>query len=217
MDTPPEPDKKYLLNFLPGALTDVFGNINDSLVRSFKTSAIEDFGKLLLDLELPEESGSYILQLLDRSGLVLREQFVQASGMQVFDFLVPGNYGIRLIEDRNQNMKWDTGHYLRGLQPERVAARKNKGTRHPFPRMAPDPFLKMPFRSKTLNLRRLITGSVIPEFARIGLAEFVEDRFDLIIIQLVLLEKFLREPFEKIFFPEQKSLDFGHAVLKDLV
>ncbi len=120
MDTPPEPDKKYLLKVLPGALTDVFGNMNDSLVRSFKTSSTEDFGKLLLDLDLPDGSGNYILQLLDRGGLVLREQFVKVSGMQVFDFLIPGNYGIRLIEDRNQNRRWDTGQYLRGLQPEKV-------------------------------------------------------------------------------------------------
>jgi hypothetical protein len=32
----------------------------------------------------------------------------------------PGDYFLRLIYDRNENRKWDSGSYLKGEQPEEV-------------------------------------------------------------------------------------------------
>ncbi|MDA9360724.1 hypothetical protein N9R15_02965, partial [Flavobacteriaceae bacterium] len=37
-----------------------------------------------------------------------------------FDYLLPGTYGVRLIKDRNNNQQWDTGNYLKKIQPEEV-------------------------------------------------------------------------------------------------
>ena len=35
-------------------------------------------------------------------------------------YLLPGNYIIKAIIDRNNNKKWDTGHYMLGIHPEEV-------------------------------------------------------------------------------------------------
>ena len=32
----------------------------------------------------------------------------------------PGDYGVRLVKDINENNKWDTGNYLKKIQPEEV-------------------------------------------------------------------------------------------------
>jgi uncharacterized protein (DUF2141 family) len=37
-----------------------------------------------------------------------------------FNYLLPGNYRLKVIFDRNNNKNWDTGHYILGIQPEPV-------------------------------------------------------------------------------------------------
>ena len=36
------------------------------------------------------------------------------------EYLPPGEYQIRIIKDANGNGKWDTGNYLKKIQPEEV-------------------------------------------------------------------------------------------------
>ena len=43
-----------------------------------------------------------------------------------FPLFRPGEFGIRILYDRNRNGRWDTGDYWRRLQPERVVLRKQK-------------------------------------------------------------------------------------------
>ena len=37
-----------------------------------------------------------------------------------FELLKSGKYIVRLIEDVNENREWDTGNYLKKIQPEKV-------------------------------------------------------------------------------------------------
>ena len=36
------------------------------------------------------------------------------------EYLPPGEYQIRIIKDSNGNGRWDTGNYLKKIQPEEV-------------------------------------------------------------------------------------------------
>jgi len=38
----------------------------------------------------------------------------------VFENIKPGDYNLRLIHDKNNNGKWDTGDYLNKNKPEEV-------------------------------------------------------------------------------------------------
>ena len=52
---------------------------------------------------------------------MLYEQYVEQSCPSYsFPFLKAGNYRLRVIEDHNGNKKWDTGNFLRHLQPEPI-------------------------------------------------------------------------------------------------
>lgn len=114
-----QPSRNYSLQLLPGAVTDFFGDTNDSITYRLSTKGLADYGNLRMYLQgLQEEN--IILQLTDEKGVTKRE--IIAAEPQAFEFnaLEPGRYRIRIIYDRNANGKWDTGDYLDKVQPEQV-------------------------------------------------------------------------------------------------
>ena len=110
----------FLLEILPGAFTDIYGVTNDTIKAAFSTSKPEDYGMVILNLEIGEGNGPFILQLIDKDSKTLEETIIEGSGVYVFRNLLPANYGFRIIHDLNQNGYWDTGNYLQKIQPEPV-------------------------------------------------------------------------------------------------
>jgi uncharacterized protein (DUF2141 family) len=129
MDFMPEQDSTYVLLIPSGSMTDIFGVTNDSLEFKFKVNNSGSYGTLILGLTLPDENivlsdeidKQYILQLLNE-GLtrVIDEKIITGGGTYQFNHLPAGTFRFRLVEDKNMNNKWDTGHYLPGIQPEPV-------------------------------------------------------------------------------------------------
>ncbi|MDX1315091.1 MAG: hypothetical protein R3356_06285, partial [Eudoraea sp.] len=103
----------------PGAITDFFGNTNDTLNLRLNTGSYADYGNLRLQIA-GDITYPLIVQLTDDKGETKRE--IYATEPRVFEFstIDPGTYLIRLILDANGNEKWDTGNYLKKTQPERV-------------------------------------------------------------------------------------------------
>ena len=91
---------------------------NDTIIHSFKTFNQRDFGNLLINLNIDENPGSYIIQVLTEKGKVVEEKFTNESGQIKFAFIVPAKYTIKAILDSNLNKRWDTGDYLNKIQPE---------------------------------------------------------------------------------------------------
>lgn len=118
-----EPDSSYYLFVSPGAITDIFGNRNDTLTYKFKVNNIDDYGTLMLVLNLPADSveTQYVLQLLDESlEKVIQEKIITQSDSYVFNHLPASKFRMRLILDENKNGIWDTGKFLKRRQPEKV-------------------------------------------------------------------------------------------------
>ncbi len=120
LKTPLKAGKKYQLDIFPGAIKDVFGNTNDSIVSNFSVSRPSDYSSLTVNLQVPEAEGLYVLQLLDGKDRVLSEKTTVRSSSITFSHLVAGTYSLRLIENLNGNQKWDTGSYFLKIQPEPV-------------------------------------------------------------------------------------------------
>jgi hypothetical protein len=95
------------------------GKKNDTILISFKVPTLEDYGKLIVELQL-DSAEKLIVQLINPKELVLEEKVVINSGKVIFSNLTPGKYKIKAIQDRNGNGRWDTGNYLQKIQPERV-------------------------------------------------------------------------------------------------
>ena len=115
-----EPEQKYDLTLLPGAVTDFFDTENDTLNYSLSTKSFSDFGNVNLKLE-GAVAYPLIVQLTDDKGEVKREIYTTEEQILEFKNINPATYLIRVIFDENSNGKWDTGAYLTKLQPERVS------------------------------------------------------------------------------------------------
>ena len=108
---------KYRIVLYPGAMTNIYGVTNDTTDLTFQIRPLAEYGKINLSLE--NVSDTLIIQLFKKD-LITSSLEVPTSGTYVFDFINPGTYHIKIVHDRNRNGKWDTGNYLKGLQPEKV-------------------------------------------------------------------------------------------------
>ena len=72
-------------------------------------------------MNMEKRPGQYIVQLLnEKESMVYEEQIITGSGKISFNFMPPGKYKLKAINDRNKNKHWDTGNYKLNLQPEEV-------------------------------------------------------------------------------------------------
>jgi uncharacterized protein (DUF2141 family) len=111
---------RYNLELFPGAITDFFGETNDTLSYSLATKSLEDYGALTVNVQGKVEY-PIILQLTTETGERKLERFAQEPQSFNIRYIEPGNYLIRVIQDSNGNRKWDTGNYLKRTQPEKVS------------------------------------------------------------------------------------------------
>ncbi|MGB5361369.1 MAG: Ig-like domain-containing protein [Eudoraea sp.] len=119
MEFEKETDETYYLNLLPDFITDFFGETNDTINYRLSTGGYADFGNLRLNLA-GEISYPVIVQLTDVKEKLYREVYLSETTAIDFNTLDPGNYLIRIIFDSNANGIWDTGNYLKKIQPEKV-------------------------------------------------------------------------------------------------
>ncbi|HET6992780.1 MAG TPA: hypothetical protein VFJ43_15710, partial [Bacteroidia bacterium] len=112
-------DSSYFIFVKPGAVTDWFGQKNDTLKASFKIQKASHYGTLNIKLTgIP--SGNYVLQLVSDKDVLIRQTKIADVSSAKFDLLPPGQYRLKLIADVNKNGKWDTGNYLQHKQPEKI-------------------------------------------------------------------------------------------------
>lgn len=111
-------DNSYRMEILPGAFTDFFDEVNDTLTYSLRTKKESDYG--FARFTLVNAKYPLIIQLTDNNGEVKFEKY--STEPEIVDFLnlSPGKYFVKVIHDANGNKKYDPGNYLKKIQPERV-------------------------------------------------------------------------------------------------
>lgn len=112
-------DSKYNLQLLPGLLTDVYGFENDSIQANLSTNNPENYGGIKLNITSSKNT-ALIVELLDLKGIVVRTIKMDKPSVANFQLLKPASYNIRVVIDDNGNGKWDTGDFLKKIQPERI-------------------------------------------------------------------------------------------------
>ncbi len=116
MDFVRKPNSKFSIVALPGAFEDYLGFTNDTTVFSFSFHPESDYGSLVVNYLNAGENN--MMQLVADNDVVIRECKVSGAGSASFINIYPGSYRVKMIVDGNHNGKWDTGVYLRKLQPE---------------------------------------------------------------------------------------------------
>ncbi len=115
-----EENQSYHVSILPGALEDMYSQLNDSLSVDYKTKSLEDYGDISIELD-NKTNNSVLVELLNLKNEVIRTKYCTASKTINYNTLEPGKYKIRLITDINGNKRWDAGNFLLRQQPEPVA------------------------------------------------------------------------------------------------
>lgn len=114
------PSDNYRVFILPEAIKDIRGVSNDTLQYNVVSQTLEDYGNVYLDV-IRNSEFKFILHMIDSNGDIVREfKNVNLDTTYNFDYVRPGKYTFRLIEDVNNNDKWDTGNYLKKIKPESV-------------------------------------------------------------------------------------------------
>lgn len=114
-----EPEKEYQLSIDSMAFKGVYGLHTNKVKQTMKAKKLNEYGTILLNITGADSTA--VVELLDGSGKVLRQQRITPQNTADFYYLNPGTkFYIRLFNDRNGNGVWDTGKYSEHLQPEEV-------------------------------------------------------------------------------------------------
>lgn len=111
---------RYTITFLPGAVIDFWGRMNDTIRQSLVVTGADQFGDLTMTIDGMDSVKQYIILL--KEGEQIKDTFViqkQNTAQIAKKGLSPGNYSLEMIEDINENGVWDTGDYEKRRQPER--------------------------------------------------------------------------------------------------
>ncbi|MBE9468363.1 MAG: Ig-like domain-containing protein [Bacteroidetes bacterium] len=113
-----EEETTYKLIIYPKAFTDIYNYANDTTIINFKTRETDYYGNI--KLEITNISTNSIIQLLNDKEKLLRQYFISNDTTLNINYLYPKKYIIKLISDKNNNKKWDSGNLLKNNQPEKI-------------------------------------------------------------------------------------------------
>lgn len=115
------PKRNYQLTLEEGAFLGFFGDKNKSVSKSFTMNETENFGDIVLDVNLPDTNHQYLVQLInEKMDFIHRSVPIRKSGKIPFRQFPGGKYTIRIVYDENNNGEWDSGDVYQKRQPERV-------------------------------------------------------------------------------------------------
>lgn len=117
-----QPGERYRLEADSLTFFSALGHYAQSIKSDFRVRSLDEYGAIFVQLKdiAPDDTTSYLVQLLNRSDKPVAEVVADENGRADFFYLKPGDYYMRLIADRNDNGKWDTGEYQSMTPPEEV-------------------------------------------------------------------------------------------------
>lgn len=134
----------YILKLDSFAAEDYCGNFSKNKTIKFTVRKKEDYGKIILNISNIKiisnknfynlndtvsvdsvknsvlKQGQLILKLYDKENNLLKTEKLKKDTILTYENIVSGTYHIEMIYDRNENNIWDTGNYLKDIQPERI-------------------------------------------------------------------------------------------------
>lgn len=126
INAPWEEGVHYKLTMLPGCVTDMFGNRNDTIKTDWRILSGKDLGNISMHITNLDESKAYIIQLLNAGGEVLEEYRIKNTKdwEQTILNKQPGKYEVIIIVDLNENGRWDPVSLFPRRQAEPIFRKK---------------------------------------------------------------------------------------------
>lgn len=109
------PDTTYQLQIDTGAFVSIYGHRMAGQKKSIKIKSLDTYSALFVNLD--NFKGNGVVELLKAGDKVVKSAPAIDNRADFF-FITPGDYYIRMFDDRNRNGKWDTGEFDSHTQPE---------------------------------------------------------------------------------------------------
>lgn len=104
------------INFRKAAFISVEQDTSAQTIENIKPLREGDLA--VINVQIATDAPAYLVQLVNSKYTVIRE--VKNQRRVRFEDVLPGEYRVRLIIDRNDNGRWDPGNYFRRQEPEPV-------------------------------------------------------------------------------------------------
>jgi hypothetical protein len=111
-------DTKYRLLMDTTAVADIYSNAYDTLKVDFITRKEADYATLIL--EIIDLAEPVVLQIIEEPSRIAKVLYIDKPQKMKINYLNPGKYRLKMLFDPNRNRNWDTGNYLKNVQPEKV-------------------------------------------------------------------------------------------------
>ena len=115
---------EYSLEIDSAAFEGIYGLVNAPIHQPIKVREKDEYSSLAVEISPNPVRGDtvarIVVQLLDSSDKIVRQQEADAKGVALFPFLKASTYYMRAYIDRNGNGQWDTGAYDADRRPEDV-------------------------------------------------------------------------------------------------
>jgi len=109
--------EEYKFELDSGMVVGLYGRSNNKYSQNFKIKEEEEYSRLIVTVQ--GINGPGYAELVDKTDKVIYRKKME-KGVADFQYLAPGSYYIRAVEDKNGNFQWDTGDYAKKQQPENV-------------------------------------------------------------------------------------------------
>ncbi len=113
--------KNYSILIKDSIYKNVFDRYNKSLFSTFSIKGAKDYGNLIIKANYTG-STNLIIQLVEVTADEKVQAEIKGKTPQIinWNYIIPGNYKIKIIEDLNNNGIWDNGNFNKRQQAERV-------------------------------------------------------------------------------------------------
>lgn len=104
------------LNLRSAAFISIENDSNETVVQNIRPLGEQDLS--ILNVGIRTNAEAFFVQVVDNNYKVIRQ--VANQNVVRFTNLIPGDYQIRLIVDKDNNGRWDPGNYFENVEPEPV-------------------------------------------------------------------------------------------------
>lgn len=111
------PNERYLVEADSAAFKGLYGAESGKFKKEMHFRSLDDYAVLYLNIK--GVGNDAVVELLNTQGNVVKSARTD-NGHCAFFFIKPATYYLRLFIDGNNNGKWDTGDFAKGVQPEQV-------------------------------------------------------------------------------------------------
>lgn len=120
-----KPEEEYELRLDSAAFISIYNRSTNEQKTPFKIKSLDEYSALKIILQ--KYDSLVVLQVLDSKETVVQTQKAKPKG-NLFKYLKPGDYFVRLFVDKNQNGLWDPGDLEKRRQAEAVCYFNKKMT-----------------------------------------------------------------------------------------